>query len=674
MNVRFGDGYVEKTEGFKKLITLPNGERVLKLHLFKQADGTTKNIIHTATQVYVTDMDNNNPTPIIQEGTGYKVAGFGHISCVNAFDEYYFTALGTDIYYWNPNMTYAKKLEGTYDAPEWQPEHEYRLGDIVKPTNSNYNGYIYKCINVRDDGDEDINSGESDDTEPTWVADTVTTISETYLDWVGIASIEMEGSSGVQARAQFVELFKGFLFIANTTEDGTHYPYRVRWSQWQNPRLWHNNEDGSGLAGYVDVDDTEGRIIGIKRIGDALYIYKENSIIVFTYTGDADSVFSKEVVTTKAGLVSEDAIVELPHLNIFMSSNNIYAFDGNTCKPIGESISDWFFYKKLGRAGLNRVFGYYDEIHDEVVFCFNSGKDIGTGVVEPDVWGIYTTYKKDEIIRPTGASDYFYKCTQAGTRGQTEPVWPDNTTDEVTDGTVKWIGVTKEEGTYIPKDPSLETNNDLGLIYSLRYNNWSVREINATAIGYYKKMKDVRIDEVQMRINNQSNNVMIDGSVYATSQIFNVAGDKDGNLYIITGDDDERNYHTETIDGTEQLVSDGFHGYVISKTHSMEEPGKIKRLMRIQFHIETQGNYNMYCQVGSMWNPEGDDIPGNVTWTDKMYMNLQEPKPWQTHFIAPYIDLDISARYFRIKFGTEGNNEYFKILGYTLYYQVRGDE
>lgn len=75
-----------------------------------------------------------------------------------------------------------------------------------------------------------------------------------------------------------------------------------------------------------------------------------------------------------------------------------------------------------------------------------------------------------------------------------------------------------------------------------------------------------------------------------------------------------------------------------------------------------------------MWNPEGDDIPGNVTWTDKMYMNLQRPVPWYTHHVAPYVDLDISARYFRIKFGTEGNNEYFKILGYTLYYQVRGDE
>ena len=74
-----------------------------------------------------------------------------------------------------------------------------------------------------------------------------------------------------------------------------------------------------------------------------------------------------------------------------------------------------------------------------------------------------------------------------------------------------------------------------------------------------------------------------------------------------------------------------------------------------------------------MWNPEGDDNPSNITWTPKMYMNLKEPKPWENHPIEPYVDLDISARYFRIKFGTEKNDQYFKILGYTLYYQIRGD-
>ena len=55
--------------------------------------------------------------------------------------------------------------------------------------------------------------------------------------------------------------------------------------------MWHNNDDGSGLSGYVDVNDTEGRIVAIKKLGDTLFIYKERSIIGLTYTGGEDTVF-----------------------------------------------------------------------------------------------------------------------------------------------------------------------------------------------------------------------------------------------------------------------------------------------------------------------------------------------------------------------------------------------
>jgi len=97
------------------------------------------------------------------------------------------------------------------------------------------------------------------------------------------------------------------------------------------------------MAGYVDVDDTDGRIIAIKRLGDVLYVYKERSIIAFTYTGGEDTVFSKEVVTTKAGLISPEAIVELPHMHIFVGQDNIYVFDGNTCTAIGDPVKDWVY-------------------------------------------------------------------------------------------------------------------------------------------------------------------------------------------------------------------------------------------------------------------------------------------------------------------------------------------
>lgn len=66
--------------------------------------------------------------------------------------------------------------------------------------------------------------------------------------------------------------------------------------------------------------------------------------------------------------------------------------------------------------------------------------------------------------------------------------------------------------------------------------------------------------------------------------------------------------------------------------------------------------------IGTGWNSET-----TMSKWETRTLNLKSPKP-------PFIDVDLSARYFQIRFGTKNNNEYFKILGYTLYYQTRSEE
>lgn len=594
VNVRFGDGYVEKVETFQQLqkevggvqqniqlTHLDNGqtvaERVMKIHAYRKKSGQVKNIVHTDNAVYLLNALGEQPTKLSDDN--YVMSEFGHISCVNAFDEYFFTSLGSDIYYWNTDEQKIRRLEGTFEPLAWQAGHAYAVGDYVRPTYENYTGFIYKCTAA----------GTSGSSEPTWTSNMVDFVVDGEdVRWIACGSLELEGQDEAHAnlRANCVELFKGFLFLGNTEEGGASYPTRLRWSQWQNPRLWHNNEDGSGMSGYVDIDDTDGKIMALKRIGDVLYIYKENSIIALTYTGDADAVFSKEVVTTKAGLIAPEAIVELPHINIFISEDDIYMFDGNTCTGIGESIKEWFFNKFMDKTYLERMFGYYDEKNQEVIFCFNAKGDTSQG--------------------------------------------------------------------------GLRRNAGYGIVYNLRLKTWSVREMGITAIGKIKISSDTIIDDVNTPYDDESNDVMIDSAIYAGAEKYTAAGDNAGNLYILDGYTDTRK-------------QGGYDGYVVTKTHHMEEPGKVKRLMRIQFHIETAGDYDLYCQVGSAWSPENANS-GDITWSEKKYLNLKKPVPWYTHHIVPYIDIDLTARYFMLRFGTTGNATYFKVLGYTLYYQVRGDE
>ncbi|MBF0424671.1 MAG: hypothetical protein HQL66_02470 [Magnetococcales bacterium] len=64
------------------------------------------------------------------------------------------------------------------------------------------------------------------------------------------------------------------------------------------------------------------------------------------------------------------------------------------------------------------------------------GPSAVTVTVDPPAWSATTAKAVGEIVKP-GTGTHFYRCTEAGSTGATEPTWPtDGST--VTDGTVTW--------------------------------------------------------------------------------------------------------------------------------------------------------------------------------------------------------------------------------------------
>mgnify|MGYP006988858956 CR=1 FL=1 len=120
------------------------------------------------------------------------------------------------------------------------------------------------------------------------------------------------------------------------------------------------------MAGYVDVNDIDGEIVAIHRIGDILAVYKESGIVAVTYSG-GDTVFSKEVITTRAGLVSPTAVVVLPHSHVFIGKDNIYEFDGNTVTPIGDTIYNYFLEHVVLKE---KIIGFYNQKSKDIIFSF----------------------------------------------------------------------------------------------------------------------------------------------------------------------------------------------------------------------------------------------------------------------------------------------------------------
>lgn len=496
-----------------------------------------------------------------------KVVPNNSVTQHNIRDIYLICSSGNYVYYWDGVSKKCKKLEGLFEPEERQPGTKYEEGDIVRPHDDN--GYIYRCQS----------GGTSGSGEPSWEKNLSRSFSDGTVTWIGIGSLNVEGSSSANVKAKCVEYYKGFTFLANTVEGGTTYNSRLRWSQFQNPRLWHKNEDQSGMAGYVDVDDVDGEIVAIRKLNDLLVVYKEKGIVAVTFTG-GDTVFSKELITTKTGLVSPDSIVELPHSHIFIGEDDIYEFDGSSITTIGEPIKQYFF-NTVNPSNKNKIIGYYDDEKNDVMFIY------------------------DNSIRIS------------------EP------------------GLTQQQIDL----KSIKENRKLAITFNVPTKTWSKREMYITAIGKFCQTQDLVIDDVKVEIDSMDREI---GANYdLKDKIITICGDEEGNVYRLYGQEDSRfNYY----------------GYVTTKTHHMEDPGHIKRLLRIQFHIETRGDCNLVVDIGTGWNSET-----TMSEWETRTLNLSNPKP-------PFVDVDLSARYFQIRFGTKNNNEYFKILGYTLYYQTRSEE
>lgn len=57
---------------------------------------------------------------------------------------------------------------------------------------------------------------------------------------------------------------------------------------------------------------------------------------------------------------------------------------------------------------------------------------------DADAWESETSYSQDDIVVPTSANGYAYRCTEGGDSGSSEPDWPETFSESVTDGDAEW--------------------------------------------------------------------------------------------------------------------------------------------------------------------------------------------------------------------------------------------
>lgn len=193
--------------------------------------------------------------------------------------------------------------------------------------------------------------------------------------------------------------YKGRLVVLNTSEGGTSFSNRARWSQLGTPytindathkpapgfgidvNAWRDDIPGKG--GFVDADTSE-RIVTAAIIKDTLIVFFQRSTWRLRYTGSEILPFIWERLNTQYGSESPYSVVAFDEAALTFSRFGWIASDTNDVTRIDLDIPDDSFAFEavsVGLAGLNKVQGIRDYYRNFAYFTYIPlGQSTGTQI------------------------------------------------------------------------------------------------------------------------------------------------------------------------------------------------------------------------------------------------------------------------------------------------------
>jgi hypothetical protein len=163
-----------------------------------------------------------------------------------------------------------------------------------------------------------------------------------YFDPATSRVIDVPGLTNVSCQA--LALFDNSIIIANTTENGTRFPYRYRYCAKGDGTLWSTLE-----AGYTDILDVSHDILQVLPLGPDLVLYRDRSIARVSLSSSGIRRFDTVTTITGVGIFSNIGVIDLIDRHIVWGNNDFYWYRGGfSVEPIGTPIKDFVF----GPAGL----------------------------------------------------------------------------------------------------------------------------------------------------------------------------------------------------------------------------------------------------------------------------------------------------------------------------------
>lgn len=131
-----------------------------------------------------------------------------------------------------------------------------------------------------------------------------------------------------------IAVYHELVLLGNTTENGTHFPHRVRQSDAADPEEWT-----TGIAAIYDLLDTDDEILKLLPLGPWLIAYRQASVMRASYVGVLNQILFWEYMTQLEGAQSQGAVCDVGGEHVFVGVNGVYAYQGGyDLEEIGEQV------------------------------------------------------------------------------------------------------------------------------------------------------------------------------------------------------------------------------------------------------------------------------------------------------------------------------------------------
>ena len=197
-------------------------------------------------------------------------------------------------------------------------------------------------------------------------------------------------TSTLKPQARHIGVTDDFVILGNTSEGGTVYPYRVRWSAIDD----ETDFDQSAVTQSDFQDQPEfgwvQRIIGFGR--DA-YVFQERAIRVMRYEG-TPRIFRFDTVEQNRGVISPQSVVAFGRFVFYLADDGFYMFDGAQSHPIGKEKVDTFFYDDVDSQYMYAISAAIDPKRALVAWAYRStSATVGAPVCDKMLFYSWATEK-----------------------------------------------------------------------------------------------------------------------------------------------------------------------------------------------------------------------------------------------------------------------------------------